>query len=73
MHQDANKLQLDNKSNDRGWTSRVFYRVFDCKLNWHNKANRGELVFAKVLHAIQKTWFYWLMVTGMRLIPIRFS
>jgi hypothetical protein len=24
-----------------------------CKLKWQNKANRGELVFAKVFHAIQ--------------------
>jgi hypothetical protein len=24
-----------------------------CKLKWHNKANRGELVFAKVFYAIQ--------------------
>jgi hypothetical protein len=28
--------------------------------------------FAKVLHAIQLNWCYWLTLTGMRLIPISF-
>jgi hypothetical protein len=44
-----------------------------CKLKWYNEPNRGELVLAKFFHAIQQNWFYWLKVTGMRLIPVRFS
>jgi hypothetical protein len=35
-------------------------------------AKRRELVHAKVLHIIQSNWFYWLTVTGKRLVQKRF-
>jgi hypothetical protein len=42
------------------------------KRKWHTKANRCELVLAKVFHTIQYNLFYWPTAPGMRLIPMRF-
>jgi hypothetical protein len=39
------------------------------KPKWHNKASR-ELALVKVFHTIQLNWFFWLTVTGMRLISV---
>jgi hypothetical protein len=59
------RIHLNQNSN--------FKFLLYCKPKWHNKVNRDGLVLVNVLHTIQWNWYYWLTVTVMRLIPIRFS